>query len=105
MKYLPLLILALPTLSVCLLWNFLPEQMPVHVWNVSVDRYGNREDFAALVMVVTLIFGLMCYITVRAISSFNLMSQKELDKADQGGAIGAAVIGFMMLGAGWFGAV
>ncbi len=33
------------------------------------------------------------------------MSQKELDKADQGGAIGAAVIGFMMLGAGWFGAV
>lgn len=88
MKYLPWLILALPTLGVFLIWNYLPEQMPLHVSNRGVDQYGSREDFAALVMVVTLVFGLICYIAIQAMSSFNPMSQKELEKAYLGDRLG-----------------
>ena len=96
-KYLPWLILASPILVYFLLWDYLPERMPVHASDRGVDRYGSREDFAGLVLTVTMIFGIMFFIATKAISSFSPMTRKELDEAYLGGAIGAAVIGYIWI--------
>lgn len=89
---------------VFLLWDYLPEQTPDRASGRGVDRSGSREDFAALVIMLTLLFGLVFYIATQAISSFSPMSEKELEKAYLGGAVGAAIIGFMTLVAGWLAA-
>ncbi len=101
MKYLAWLILASPILAFFLLRDYLPEQMPIHVSQRGVDRYGSKENFAGIVLTITMIFGLMFFIVAKALSSFSPMSQEELDKAYLGGWVGAAMIGFGMFIGGW----
>ena len=97
MKYIPWLILSLPFLALLILWNYLPDRMPIHSSDGEADRYGSRSDFGGVVVGDTALFALMGYIVLQAVSSFTSMNQQPLDKAYWSISVGSALVGFTII--------
>ena len=97
MKYLPWVILLLPIITVLILWNHLPDKLPIHSSGDGPDRFGSRDDFGGLVVAVTALFALISYIVLQVASSFQPMPEKELKKAHLAIAAGSSLIGFAVI--------
>jgi len=96
-KYLPWLLLSLPTVLVLLLWSYLPTQLPVHYSINGPDRLGSKDDFAGLVLSMTLTFGLLFYILIQVFSTLHRIKTNILTKAPLFSSIGASAMGILMV--------
>ncbi|WP_288428121.1 hypothetical protein [uncultured Spirosoma sp.] len=91
-------ILSMPLLAFGLLWPHLPTRIVIH--SANADKWVSREDFGGIVVGTTMSVALLAYGLLQVQSAFQPFSQRELNKAYSTIAIGAALIGFVVLGAG-----
>lgn len=94
-------IVSLPLLACCLLWPLLPTRIVIH--SANADKWVDREDFGGIVVGTTVSVALLAYGLLQIQSTFQPFTQHELDKAYSTIAVGAALIGLLVLGVGLLG--